>query len=160
MKNHITLKQKIVEILAYVLMWASIVIGIIWSAKLPKEVATHFDAAGNADGYGSPYSFLFLPIIMLICCGISSLVLHFMPPDLWSMPVKVKPEHAVRVYRDVVWMMVGMEFCFGVFTLYSTITSLCRRWMACLQQHLYLWQFYLELLYGVLSRVCGITGSV
>ena len=48
MKNHITLKQKIVEILAYVLMWASIVIGIIWSAKLPKEVATHFDAAGNA----------------------------------------------------------------------------------------------------------------
>lgn len=117
MKNHITLKQKIVEILAYVLMWASIVIGIIWSAKLPKEVATHFDAAGNADGYGSPYSFLFLPIIMLISCGISSLVLHFMPPDLWSMPVKVKPEHAVRVYRDVVWMMVGMEFCFGVFTL-------------------------------------------
>ena len=99
MKNHITLKQKIVEILAYVLMWASIVIGIIWSAKLPKEVATHFDAAGNADGYGSPYSFLFLPIIMLISCGISSL------------------------YRDVVWMMVGMEFCFGVFTLYSTITS-------------------------------------
>ena len=66
---------------------------------------------------------LFLPIIMLISCGISSLVLHFMPPDLWSMPVKVKPEHAVRVYRDVVWMMVGMEFCFGVFTLYSTITS-------------------------------------
>lgn len=52
MKNHITLKQKIVEILAYVLMWASIVTGIIWSAKLPKEVATHFDAAGNADGYG------------------------------------------------------------------------------------------------------------
>ena len=71
MKNHITLKQKIVEILAYVLMWASIVIGIIWSAKLPKEVATHFDAAGNADGYGSPYSFLFLPIIMLITCGIA-----------------------------------------------------------------------------------------
>lgn len=49
MKNHITLKQKIVEILAYVLMWASIVIGIIWSAKLPKEVATHFDAAGNVE---------------------------------------------------------------------------------------------------------------
>ena len=80
MKNYITLKQKIVEILAYVLMWASIVIGIIWSAKLPKEVATHFDAAGNADGYGSPYSFLFLPIIMLITCGICSLILHFLPP--------------------------------------------------------------------------------
>ena len=123
MKSYITKKHIIVEIISYVLMCASIVIGIIWSAKLPKEVATHFDAAGNADGYGSPYSFLFLPIIMLITCGISSLVLHFMPPDLWSMPVKVKPEHAVRVYRDVVWMMVGMEFCFGVFTLYSTITA-------------------------------------
>ncbi len=123
MKSYITKKHIIVEIVSYVLMWASIVIGIIWSAKLPKEVATHFDAAGNADGYGSPYSFLFLPIIMLVCCGISSLVLHFMPPNLWSMPVKVKPEHAVRVYRDVVWMMVWMEFIFGVFTLYCTITA-------------------------------------
>ena len=75
MKNHITLKQKIVEILAYVLMWASIVTGIIWSAKLPKEVATHFDAAGNADGYGSPYSFLFLPIIITDIFFIHSLLL-------------------------------------------------------------------------------------
>lgn len=123
MKSYITKKHIIVEIISYVLMWASIVTGIIWSAKLPKEVATHFDAAGNADGYGSPYSFLFLPIIMLITCGICSLILHFLPPAQWNMPVKVKPEHAVRVYRDVVWMMVGMEFCFGVFTLYSTITS-------------------------------------
>lgn len=123
MKSYITKKHIIVEIISYVLMWASIVIGIIWSAKLPKEVATHFDAAGNADGYGSPYSFLFLPIIMLVCCGISSLILHFMPSNLWNMPVKVKPERAVRVYQDVVWMMVGMEFIFGVFTLYCTITS-------------------------------------
>lgn len=37
MKNYITLKQKIVEILAYVLMWASIVIGIIWSAKRRRK---------------------------------------------------------------------------------------------------------------------------
>lgn len=155
MKNHITLKQKIVEILAYVLMWASIVIGIIWSAKLPKEVATHFDAAGNADGYGSPYSFLFLPIIMLISCGISSLVLHFMPPDLWSMPVKVKPEHAVRVYRDVVWMMVGMEFCFGVFTLYSHDNRLYAEdgWHACSNVYIpgsFIWNYYM-----VYCRVCA-----
>ena len=57
MKSYITKKHIIIEIISYVLMWASIVIGIIWSAKLPKEVATHFDAAGNADEYGSPYSF-------------------------------------------------------------------------------------------------------
>lgn len=123
MKSYITKKHVIVEIISYVLMWASIVIGIIWSAKLPKEIATHFDAAGNADGYGSPYSFLFLPIIMLVCCGISSLILHFMPPNLWNMPVKVKPERANRVYGDAVWMMVWMEFIFGVFTLYCTITA-------------------------------------
>ena len=36
MKNYITLKQKIVEILAYVLMWASIVIGIIWSGPMSR----------------------------------------------------------------------------------------------------------------------------
>lgn len=37
--------------------------------------------------------------------------------------MKVKSERAVRVYQDVVWMMVGMEFIFGVFTLYCTITA-------------------------------------
>lgn len=146
MKSYITKKHIIVEIISYVLMWASIVIGIIWSAKLPKEIATHFDAAGNADGYGSPYSFLFLPIIMLVCCGISSLILHFMPADLWNMPVKVKPEHAVRVYRDVVWMMVGMEFIFGVFTLYCTITS----YMQKMQGMLAATFIFMAILFGII----------
>ena len=123
MKNYITLKQKIVEILAYVLMWASIVIGIIWSAKLPKEVATHFDAAGNADGYGSPYSFLFLPIIMLITCGICSLILHFLPPDQSSTPAKLKPQHALRAYTDAQRTIAVTEISLRLFTLYSTITA-------------------------------------
>lgn len=154
MKNHITLKQKIVEILAYVLMWASIVIGIIWSAKLPKEVATHFDAAGNADGYGSPYSFLFLPIIMLITCGICSLILHFLPPAQWNMPVKVKPERAARVYGDVIWMIVWMEFGFGVFTLYCTLASYIQKMQSMLAAtSIFMVAVFGDLIWGIVACV-------
>ena len=154
MKNHITLKQKIVEILAYVLMWASIVIGIIWSAKLPKEVATHFDAAGNADGYGSPYSFLFLPIIMLISCGICSLTLHFLPPSHWNMTVKVKPERAARVYGDVIWMIVWMEFGFGVFTLYCTLASYIQKMQSMLAAtSIFMVAVFGDLIWGIVACV-------
>ena len=92
---------------------------------------------------------------MLISCGISSLVLHFMPPDLWSMPVKVKPEHAVRVYRDVVWMMVGMEFCFGVFTLYSTITSYMQKMDGMLAATVYIPGSFIWNYYMVYCRLCA-----
>ncbi len=123
MKAYITKKHIVFEVLSYVVLWGSIVTGIIWSAKLPDQVATHFDVAGNPDGYGSPYSFLIMPVIMLLSVGMCSLILHLMPAEMWNTPVKVKPEKAIRIYRDIVWTVVLMQLVMAVFTLYCTLTS-------------------------------------
>ena len=131
MKSYLRKKHIIVEILSYVLIWASIVISIIWSTRLPDKIATHFDASGNPDGYGSPYSFIVFPIIMLVTMAICSLILHFLPPSVWNMPVKVKPERAALVYGDAISMVVYMEFEFGLYSLFFTIISFMQKgaWM-------------------------------
>ena len=64
-KPYITKKHCVIEILSYVCLVASIIIAIVGMAILPDEIATHFDGAGNIDGYGSPGVLLMLPLIML-----------------------------------------------------------------------------------------------
>ncbi len=122
-KPYITKKHCIFEILSYVILLACFIIAIIGIVVLPDEIATHYDGAGNVDGYGSPTVLLFLPFIMLFTNGITSGILHFLPPSLWSMPCKIQPGREIIVYRDVAWMLVGMELQFSVFTLFNTIMS-------------------------------------
>ena len=73
-KPHITKKHCIFEILSYVILLVCFIIAIIGIVVLPDEIATHFDGAGNVDGYGSPVTLLFLPFIMLFTNGIEKLV--------------------------------------------------------------------------------------
>ncbi len=122
-KPYITKKHCVIEILSYVCLVASIIIAIVGMAILPDEIATHFDGAGNIDGYGSPGVLLMLPLIMLFSNGVMSMVLHLMSPEAWNTPCKIEPGREVLVYRDVSSMITWMELEFGVFTLAMTIAS-------------------------------------
>lgn len=59
------------EILSYVLLLVCFIIAIVGMATLPDEIPTHFTMSGEIDGYGSPGTLLMLPIIMLICNGMT-----------------------------------------------------------------------------------------
>ena len=122
-KPYITKKHCVLEILSYVCIVASIIIAIVGMVVLPDEIATHYDGAGNIDGYGSPGTLLLIPLIMFFSNGTMSLILHLMSPEGWNTPRKIEPGQEIRVYRDVVSMLTWMEFEFGVFTLASTIAS-------------------------------------
>ena len=74
------------EILSYVLLLVCFIIAIVGMATLPDEIPTHFTMSGEIDGYGSPGTLLILPIIMLICNGMTSLIMHVMPPTMWNTP--------------------------------------------------------------------------
>lgn len=122
-KPYITKKHCVLEILSYVCIVASIIIAIVGMVVLPDEIATHYDGAGNIDGYGSPGTLLLIPLIMFFSNGTMSLILHLMSPEAWNTPRKIEPGQEIRVYRDVVSMLTWMELEFGVFTLASTIAS-------------------------------------
>lgn len=63
-----------------------------------------------------------LPIIMLICNGMTSLIMHVMPPTMWNTPSKLKPQNAVRALQDMISMIAWMELEISVFTLFLTIS--------------------------------------
>lgn len=121
-KPYMTKRHLVLEILSYVLLLVCFIIAIVGMATLPDEIPTHFTMSGEIDGYGSPGTLLILPIIMLICNGMTSLIMHVMPPTMWNTPSKLKPHNAVRALQDMISMIAWMELEISVFTLFLTIS--------------------------------------
>lgn len=64
---------------------------------LPDTIATHFNAAGEADGYGPRITLWLLPLIGLgLYIGLT-LVNRY--PRIFNYPVKITPENAERQYQ-------------------------------------------------------------
>lgn len=120
-KPYITKGHLVLEILSYVLLLVCFIIAIVGMATLPDEIPTHFTMSGKIDGYGSPGTLLMLPIIMLICNGMTSLIMHVMPPTMWNTPSKLKPQNAVRALQDIMSMISWIELEVSAFTLFFTI---------------------------------------
>ena len=62
---------------------------------LPDRIPTHFDAAGNPNGWGSPSSLLLLPAVALAIYLSITLVSRF--PSAFNYPVRVTPENHARL---------------------------------------------------------------
>lgn len=91
---------EIAFVMLTVIVWAL----IIWMlSKAPDVIATHFDAHGHPNGYGSPWGLL---VPCLITTGVGALLLVVAyHPHLINMPVEVKNlrqhELAIRSTRVV-----------------------------------------------------------
>lgn len=120
-RPYITKRHLVIEILSYVLLVVCFMIAIVGMATLPDEIPTHFTMSGRIDGYGSPGTLLILPLTMLICNGMTSLIMHVMPPTMWNTPSKLKPQNAVRALQDMISMITWMELEISIFTLVFSI---------------------------------------
>lgn len=114
----------IMEILSYVILLICFAVTIYSISISPAKVPTHYDFEGNVDGYGSPYSYLFLPTIMLFANITVSLIMHFVDAKNWNMPFTINAGRELVVYRDISYMFVAMEVLFSCFTLASSISNL------------------------------------
>ena len=65
--------------------------------NLPERIPTHFNIAGEPDGYGSKSTLWILPVTAVIMyIGMTILELF---PHIYNYPVEITPENAVRQYR-------------------------------------------------------------
>ena len=109
-KSYITKAHRILEILSWILIAVSFGIAIYGMNVLPSEIATHFNARGVADNYGSPAALLILPIVMAVCLGFMSLIAHFVDPSVGlNMPFVIREENKGNVYR----CMMTIFFCWN-----------------------------------------------
>ncbi len=70
-----------------------------------------------------------MPVIMLLCNGMTSLLLHFMPPSAWNMPARVKAGNELISYRWAAWALVLTEFWLSLFALLYTIVDEGLGWL-------------------------------
>ena len=99
--------QRIVHILTglvFIAMWLHII--LVWG-DLPDQIPTHFNAAGEIDGWGAKATILLGPVIGTVMAGIMVLVERF--PQTWNTGVKVTPLNQAFVYRTLKSMLVTLE---------------------------------------------------
>ncbi len=80
--------------------WIGSLLSLIWIVKnyphWPETVPVHFNAAGQADGYGHKATLLMLPIIMF---GLTTLLQWISnKPHLYNYPTEITPENALKEY--------------------------------------------------------------
>ena len=114
--------QRIAGILAPLILLGSIVyILIIWQ-KLPEQIPTHYNFAGEIDGYGGRGSLLLMPVIGLVTDLTVAICGRF--PKSWNTGARVTVLNRVRVYRLVRDLMSDLRLAcavmFGGFAIYQS----------------------------------------
>ncbi len=100
---------------ALALLGSTLFIIIMWS-QLPDQIPTHYNFAGEADGYGSKGSLIFLLVIAWFVFILITVLMKF--PNTWNMPVKVTAENRTRLYGisrgmlETVKLLTALMFAF------------------------------------------------
>ena len=118
-----TLWQRALGLAAPGLLLGAIVIVLCRFPVLPEKIPTHFNAAGEIDGYGGRASLLLMPLIGLVTDAVLAITARF--PKSWNLGVRVTMLNRVRVYRLARDMMAelraAMAILFGGFGVYMSL---------------------------------------
>ena len=110
-KEIIYLIMNIIGVLA--LLGSTLFVIIMWS-QIPDQIPTHYNFAGEADGYGGKGSLIFMMVLAWFVFILITVLMRF--PNTWNMPVKVTAENKARLYSitkamlEVIKMLASLLF--------------------------------------------------
>ena len=91
-----TTADKLVELLGWLILLALWGLTISHFSTLPDTIPTHFNASGEADGFGSKASIIGLPVIAtLLFVGLTVLNRY---PHIFNYPTASTEDNALRLY--------------------------------------------------------------
>lgn len=102
---------------------------VIWGS-LPDKIPTHFNALGEADGYGSPSNLIFIFVMMFVLCLMIFAITLF--PNIWNMPGKITENNSNKAYSYMRSMLCCLSLILALTFSYMTI-------MSALQKSLGIW---------------------
>ncbi len=94
----LTATDKMAEAAGWALVVALWALAICNLARLPQTIPTHFNAAGQPDGYGGKYSLLTLPVVATILFAGITLLNRY--PHIFNYPTEITAENALRQYTS------------------------------------------------------------
>lgn len=109
-----------------VLLGSGVFIALRWSA-MPDQIATHFNAAGQIDGWNSKSTIIVLPIVGLVVYGLICFV-SLLPANLWNTPGNrpVRNAETARIMMAV--MALAAALAFSYMTVCSVQCTPLGRW--------------------------------
>jgi uncharacterized membrane protein len=103
LKIQLTPTDQIFELLGWgVLLALWVWIGTSYSS-LPDTIPTHFNAAGEADGFGTKASIIGLPLIATLLYIGLTLLNRF--PHIFNFPTPITPDNALSQYTNATRMI-------------------------------------------------------
>jgi uncharacterized membrane protein len=95
--------DKLTELLGWLILLAIWTLTISHYSTLPETIPTHYNAAGEADGFGSKASIIGLPVIAtLLYIG---LTLLNRVPHIFNFPTPVTQDNALSQYTNATRMI-------------------------------------------------------
>ncbi|MBO4824284.1 MAG: DUF1648 domain-containing protein [Lachnospiraceae bacterium] len=113
--------HRIAVIVSFVILLISIILAIVLAATTEGEIPTHFDFFGEIDAYGSPWTAVLLPAIMLLTNLGSLAIIALVPISSWNMPAKITDANRPFVYNDALWTVVITMLTMSLIALVGTI---------------------------------------
>jgi uncharacterized membrane protein len=105
-------------------LWAVTARAIYGAPPLPARIPTHFDAAGNINGWGGAQTLLLLPIVATCVIALLTVISFF--PQTFSYPVSVTPDNRSRLEAIALSVMAWLKAelaCLFLWIQYATIRS-------------------------------------
>ena len=94
----LTQRDKILEVIGWILLIGTWILTFTNYFDLPETIPIHFNAAGEADGFGSKKTILALPIIStLLFIGMTFLNKY---PHVFNYPNEITEENALSQYTN------------------------------------------------------------
>lgn len=120
-KLPVTLYQRILSILSFLLLIGQLLCLILRWNSLPDEIPTHFGLNGQADAYGPKGSLVILPVITILIYLLMIFVEKF--PELWNVPGHVTPRNIGWIYGNTKSMLVTLRFAVTFIFFYINYCS-------------------------------------
>lgn len=92
-----TLAERWLDVAAWLFVTIGFALALGYYADLPEQIPTHFNAAGEADKFGSKNTIFLLPLLSFILVAGLIYLLRF--PHKFNYLNKITPENAVFEYR-------------------------------------------------------------
>lgn len=107
--------ERLHDILSIVILAYSIVYLIMRWTGIPETIPIHFDARGNADGWGGRSFLFFLPLLSIFLYIGLSLLRKI--PHKFNYPGPVTEQNAARLYKAAIlllsWIKLELMLLFG-----------------------------------------------
>lgn len=103
-----TWPQRILEFLCLLCLLAQLLLPVLLWSRLPDPMPTHFNAAGEIDGWGSRATLFLFPgfsLLMWLFLGLCQRI----DPKKWNIPFTVPWGREVPVYSAVKTMLIATK---------------------------------------------------